>query len=315
MAAVETRRRRDPGPKQLALVPRERVRVAPRGGAEIAPPRPIRVPEAPPLAVVVPRPAPARAPARTRRPWSDERKRRFRHRFLPTATVLVLAPVPIARVLLGGAAGPAPVPVPHVSFAPPPLPRLTPLAPEPVPRGGSSSVMPEIVWRDSISLGLPYQGRLIDGVQLPVANPLWTTWDPVFDRVPNRPYRRYGSAKLVRLLQSVAYAYHADHPDAPRLVIGDLSRMGGGPLDQHASHQNGLDVDIYYPRRDQQELAPTTVDQVDVALSQDLVNRFVAANAEFVFVGPSLPLHGPAGIVEKLVAHDNHMHVRILPAR
>jgi murein endopeptidase len=175
--------------------------------------------------------------------------------------------------------------------------------------------MPEIVWRDSISLGLPYQGRLIDGVQLPAQSPLWTTWDPALDRVPDRGYRRYGSAKLVRLLQTVAYAYHADHPDAPRLVFGDLSRMGGGPLDQHASHQNGLDVDLYYPRRDRQEIAPTSVGQVDVALSQDLVNRFVAANAEFVFVGPSLSLHGPAGVVEKLVEHDNHMHVRILPPR
>jgi hypothetical protein len=309
VAAVEARRRRDPGPKQLALVARERVRVAPRGGAEIAPPRIVRVlPQPQPLAVVVTRPAPARTP---RRPWSDERKRRFQRRFLPTITALALSPVPIARVLMGGAGAAAlPLPLPPVSLGPTPLPRLAPLQPA---RGGSAASMPEIVWRDSISLGLPYHGRLIDGVQLPADSPLWTTWDPALDRVPDRGYRRYGSAKLVHLLVAVARDFHAAHPDAPRLVIGDLSRYGGGPLDQHVSHQNGLDADIYYPRLDRREIAPTSVDQVDVPLSQDLVNRFVAANPEFIFVGPDLPLHGQSGVVEPLEAHDNHMHVRIFP--
>ena len=32
-----------------------------------------------------------------------------------------------------------------------------------------------------------------------------------------------------------------------------------------------------------------------------------------MFVGPHLPLRGPSGIVEPLVGHDNHMHVRIYP--
>jgi hypothetical protein len=270
----------------------------------------VRVPPEPqPLAVVVTRPAPTRT---DRRPWSDERKRRFQRRFLPTATALVLAPVPIARVLLGGGA-PAPLPLPPVTLGPTPLPRMAPLAPDAPSRGGSSSVMPEIVWRDSISLGLPYHGRLIDGVQLPAESPLWVTWDPARDQVPDRGYRRYGSAKLIHLLLSVVQAYHADNPEAPRLVIGDISRYGGGPLDEHVSHQNGLDVDIYYPRTDRREVAPTSVDQVDVPLSLDLLHRFVAANAEFVFVGPHLPLRGAAGVVEPLTGHDNHMHVRIFP--
>ena len=310
MAVVEARRRRDPGPKQLAVVARERVRVAPRGGAEIAPPRIVPVPAEPqPLAVVVTRPAPART---RRQPWSDERKRRFQRRFLPTATALVLAPIPIARVLLGAGA-PAPLPLPPVVLGPTPLPHLAPLSPDTVSRGGSSSVMPDVVWRDSISLGLPYQGRLIDGVQLPAQSPLWTTWDPALDRVPDRGYRRYGSAKLIHLLLQVAQSYHADNPDAPRLVIGDISRYGGGSLDQHVSHQNGLDVDVYYPRTDGREVAPTTIDQVDIPLSRDLLGRFLAANPEYVFVGPHLPLSGPAGVVEPLTGHDNHMHVRIFP--
>ena len=84
----------------------------------------------------------------------------------------------------------------------------------------------------------------------------------------------------------------------------------------HASHQNGLDADVYYPRRDRRLLArrasPT---QVDRALAQDLVDRFVAAGAQSVFVGRGLHLRGPRAIVEALVHHDDHMHVRILPPR
>ncbi|MDX6541611.1 MAG: hypothetical protein QOI71_3221, partial [Gaiellales bacterium] len=55
------------------------------------------------------------------------------------------------------------------------------------------------------------------------------------------------------------------------------------------------------------------VAQVDAPLAQDLLNLFVRANPEFVFVGPHLSLHGPPGVVEPLVGHDNHMHVRIYP--
>jgi Penicillin-insensitive murein endopeptidase len=312
--AEAPRRTRDPG-RRVALLERERVRVAPRGGAELAPPRILQpVPAVRPVEVVVTPPAPART-RRERRPWSDERKRRFRYRFLPTATALILAPAPIARVLIGGGSPATGVALPPVAVGPAPLPKLVPLKPvETAARGGSSAVMPAVTWRDSISLGLPYHGRLIDGVQLPVSSPYWATWDPALDQVPDRGYRRYGSAKMIHLLMAVAREFHDAHPDAARLVIGDISRHGGGPLDEHASHQNGLDVDVYYPRKDRREIAPTTVEQVDVPLAQDLLDLFLAARPEFVFVGPHLPqLHGPAGVVEPLVGHDNHMHVRIYP--
>jgi murein peptide amidase A len=115
----------------------------------------------------------------------------------------------------------------------------------------------------------------------------------------------------------VIAAYSAAHPRAPRVVVGDLSRPHGGNFGEqyggigHVSHQNGLDADIYYPRKDRREAAPRTVAQVDQRLSQDLVDRFVAAGARYVFVGPNLRLRGPGGIVEPLVNHDNHLHVRI----
>jgi murein endopeptidase len=136
-------------------------------------------------------------------------------------------------------------------------------------------------------------------------------------RSPNRHWRRWGTARLVRLVLQVAREYRAAHPRAARMAVGDLSRPRGGDFGPqfgyigHASHQNGLDVDVYYPRADGRERAPRYASQIDRALSQELVDRFVAKGAVAVYVGPNTGLQGPPGIVQALVNHDNHVHVRI----
>ena len=79
----------------------------------------------------------------------------------------------------------------------------------------------------------------------------------------------------------------------------------------HVSHQNGLDVDVYYPRLDRWELPPRRVAQIDRRLAQDLVDRFVSAGARYVFVGPNTGLTGPRRVVQQLAHHDNHLHVRL----
>ncbi len=46
-------------------------------------------------------------------------------------------------------------------------------------------------------------------------------------------------------------------------------------------------------------------------MSQDLVDRFLAAGAQMVFVGPKVGLRGPRERVVKLAHHDDHLHLRI----
>jgi murein endopeptidase len=121
----------------------------------------------------------------------------------------------------------------------------------------------------------------------------------------------------VRTLLDVAREYGRAHPSAPRIGIGDLSRPRGGDFGArygpigHASHQNGLDVDVYYPRADRRERAPRHASQIDRRLSQELVDRFLDKGAEVVFVGPNTGLSGPPGRVQALANHDNHLHVRL----
>jgi hypothetical protein len=176
-------------------------------------------------------------------------------------------------------------------------------------------VAPLIQWRHAISEGVPWSGALVDGTQLPVEGPSWVTWDPVTDTVPNLPDRLYGNERTIRTVIAVANAYHEAHPNAPRIVVGDISHEGGGPMtDEHVSHQNGLDVDIYYPRTDGAERDPGSPNNINRWLAQDLVDRFVAAGAQMIFVGYSTGLHGPGGVVIPYAYHDNHMHVRFPPS-
>jgi len=184
------------------------------------------------------------------------------------------------------------------------------------PGRGSKSYEP-VRWRRSFSVGLHWRGRLVRGVQLPAEGRTFFTWDPILRRAPNRAWRRWGNDRLVRTLLRVLAEHAAAHPDAPRVGVGDLSRPNGGDfgprygLPGHVSHQNGLDVDVYYPRLDRRERAPRRPAQIDRRLAQDLVDRFVAAGALRVFVGPNTGLRGPPGIVEELAHHDNHIHVRL----
>jgi murein endopeptidase len=190
------------------------------------------------------------------------------------------------------------------------------------PTDGPAQIQPPpaIAWRVSKPVGLWWHGRLRAGVQLPAEGVDWFTWDPVFKQSPNRGWRRWGTDRLVRTLVDVIAQYRLANPGVPRVGIGDLSRRHGGEFGRrfgglgHASHQNGLDADVYYSRLDRLERRAYKPSQVDQELSQDLLDRFLAAGARVIYVGPHLKLKGPRKKVVPLIYHDDHMHVR-LPLR
>jgi Penicillin-insensitive murein endopeptidase len=236
------------------------------------------------------------------------------------ALVLVLAAGAYAGQSQVGGGEEQPVTV-EVPIVPPPV---DPPAPPPGAPGDPAQPGPDIPrpfeairWRRSRSLGLPFAGgRLVNGVKLPAEGELFFTWDPVRKQTPNRWWRRWGADKTLRRTLAVLRRYNAAYPFAGRVGIGDISRTQGGDFGRrfgplgHASHQNGLDIDVYYPRVDGLERAPLRPAQVDRMLAQKLVDLFVEAGARKVFVGPSLGLRGPRRIVVPLANHDNHLHAR-----
>ena len=192
-------------------------------------------------------------------------------------------------------------------------PQPTALPPPGVP------VPPPALPGPAVSQGVPWCGRLIGGVPLPAGGPYFFTWDLTLGISPNPAWRRHGHPRLIALLRRVTSAYRRAHPTAARVGIADLSLPRGGPFGPRygglgpLSHQNGLDADVLYPRRDRLEAPPGRPFEVDRRAAQELVDRFVLAGAQRVFVGQGLGLRGPRGVVAAIPHHLDHMHVRIPP--
>jgi murein endopeptidase len=239
--------------------------------------------------------------------------------FVRAALLLILLALSLPAAILAAPGDPEPEPG---SATPPPQQTLPPVAtetPQPLPpvNTPTATPSPEPAALPSRAAGLPWKGRLVRGRQLPLQGVGYVTWDPIFKRVGNRSWRRWGTDRLLDTLQTVLATYADRHPDAPPVLIGDLSRPHGGDFGPqfggigHASHQNGLDADVYYPRLDRRLRRARRPDQVDRVAAQELVDAFVRAGAEYVFVGPSLSLRGPRKVVQPLVNHDDHLHVRL----
>jgi hypothetical protein len=80
----------------------------------------------------------------------------------------------------------------------------------------------------------PWNGKLRDAERLP--------GDEGYEI--RRPHRAYGEAHVIEHLRSSVAVVRALYPDVHTLAIGDISAEHGGKLDNHKSHQTGLDVDV-----------------------------------------------------------------------
>ena len=89
------------------------------------------------------------------------------------------------------------------------------------------------------SIGFYAKGCLAGGKPLPVNGPAWQAM-----RLSRN--RMWGHPSLVRYIER--FAKDAKAKDGwPGLLVGDMSMPRGGPMPfGHASHQVGLDVDIWY---------------------------------------------------------------------
>ena len=255
------------------------------------------------------------ASRRRRAAWEAARRRRRATRTMPAVALVLgtasMMPVAALRSGVRSDSGPLQADPPSLTFrfdeTRVELPEARAVTP--------ATTFGRVEWRRATSVGLPYDGRLENGTQLPLEGADWITWNPATDSSPNKPGRLYGHERTIRTILSVLGDYRSAHPAAPRVVVGDISFRHGRRMDQHVSHQNGLDVDVYYPRLDGRLRAPMAPSQIDRRLAQSLLDRFVAAGAQVVFVGYSTDLRGPSGVVVPYPRHENHMHVRFPTSR
>jgi hypothetical protein len=156
-----------------------------------------------------------------------------------------------------------------------------------------------------------------------------------------RPHRGWGKPLLVDVLRNAIATVHASTPQGSRLIVGDLSKEGGGCLPPHRSHRGGLDVDLgLYMRGGHQRswLGLATPETLDADRTWQLLRAFLATNSlQYVFldIGLQKPLYEAAlragetpkslepvlqyprpierareSIVRHLKGHADHIHAR-----
>ena len=86
----------------------------------------------------------------------------------------------------------------------------------------------------SASIGRPWRGKLQGGQQLPAG----------VGYTVRRPLRTWGAPHAVTQVQQAIANVRNEFPALHDLAVGDMSKHGGGKIDDHRSHQSGLDIDI-----------------------------------------------------------------------
>jgi LysM repeat protein len=201
-------------------------------------------------------------------------------------------------------------------------------------RGSSSGGrdLPQLETTEPTAVGQPSDGRLLNGI--------------VLGDGPGIDVRyRANAYGMPVTVDAIRYAYGrllAVFPDAPRVEVGDLSRETGGTFSPHRSHQNGLDADIAYFTRGEDEFCAfeaVEAEQLDVPLQWYLFGLWLEWDAiEYIFVDYDLqePLYRHAealgyseeklsrwfqyprgirsrrGIIRHEPGHDDHFHVRFV---
>ncbi|MGE5154713.1 MAG: penicillin-insensitive murein endopeptidase [Bdellovibrio bacteriovorus] len=149
--------------------------------------------------------------------------------------------------------------------------------------------------------------------------------------------RYYGHPELLRMIGDLGLAARAKGLDL--VMVGDLSQPRGGRMpSSHRSHQNGLDVDIWFTLARTPEAAARLMDNRDdpqsmvktgglgMAMAWGPDQRFLLETAarhprvDRIFVNPAIKravcqeVKGDRGWLRKVrpwFGHDAHFHVRL----
>ena len=93
--------------------------------------------------------------------------------------------------------------------------------------------------------------------------------------------RGYGSLDLISLIEASAKEIHRDLPATEVVQIGDIASRNGGRLGGHGSHQNGLDADIVYFKRDHRPMRASGSEKNPTGFDEDFVDKQGELTANF----------------------------------
>lgn len=185
---------------------------------------------------------------------------------------------------------------------------------------------------DAQSFGFYSKGCMAGGVAIPTDGPTWQAM-----RLSRN--RRWGHPQMIALIEQFSRDA-TEKAGWPGLLLGDISQPRGGPmLTGHASHQIGLDADIWLTPMPQRKLSYREREDTS-AISMLAKNKFLTVDpsiwtpqharlimlaasypqVERVFVNPAIKKklcdtwtgdRSALGKVRPIYGHDYHFHIRI----
>jgi Penicillin-insensitive murein endopeptidase len=173
--------------------------------------------------------------------------------------------------------------------------------------GRAPARVPDCPHHRSRSIGSPGQGRLMHGALFPATGPDHFAWNFREQRPGGSDRTRWGHCSVVRAVLRGLAVYRERNPDAPLVAVGDMGLRHGGEIDGHSTHENGRQIDLYFPRRDRKRREPRTIAQVDAKLAGELVQAMLDAGADRVLIGPRVRIEAPARVL-RWPNHDDHLH-------
>lgn len=125
------------------------------------------------------------------------------------------------------------------------------------------------------SIGAPWSGSLQAAVKL-------RPGDGYFLR---RPWRAFGTRTTIDFVRQAVKDTLQSYPKAHTLAIGDFSQESGGRISEHASHQNGRDVDLglFYKKKPKgypAAFVKATKETLDAAATWRLVSLLARTSDE-----------------------------------
>jgi len=148
------------------------------------------------------------------------------------------------------------------------------------------------------SIGFYAKGCLSGGTALPVDGPAWQAM-----RLSRN--RNWGHPRLIALVEKLAVEAKAKD-SWPGLLVGDISQPRGGPmLTGHASHQVGLDADIW--------LTPMPDRRLTEQEREDLSATSMLA-ADKVSVDPKIWTDGHARLLKRAASYPGVERIFVHPA-
>lgn len=208
----------------------------------------------------------------------------------------------------------------------PPIPEISDYYPAKIYFGrmnGPAPLRPEV-------FGSYARGCIAGAVQMPADGPAWQVMRPSRDRA-------WGHPKLIELVKRLAIEAK-QHDGWNGLLVGDLQQPRGGPmLTGHASHQLGLDADIWLTpmpdrtltRRERETMSATLMTRSKYKINEQrwteshsrLVKRAASyKEVERIFVHPPIKKAicdwaGNKGSwlakIRPLYGHNYHFHIRM----